>query len=419
MGEKASTRWSLVVAGFIINLCLGTIYAWSVFRKPIEAAPYSLTKAESVIPFSVFLLAFGVSFAFSGRMVGKVGPRRPALIGSILLSAGYLLCYSISMFPGYSLAITVVAFGLIAGTGCGFAYNPPIATVGRWFPDKRGLALGLTVMGFGLSALVTAPAVDAMVSLMGLPNTFLTLGLVFLVLLSVLGRFMKFPSADWKAPLPPASAQSESCRPSAIDFTDSQMVRTSTFYITWLIYLFGAGAGLMVIGYAKPIAETVTGLTGDLGWLAVLAVSVLAVSNAVGRPLFGSICDRIGPKYTLLIMQGIQLLSLLVLFPYANNVAVLYAAIILFAATFGAYLSVMPTLVCYFFGTKNMGPNYGMYLSAYGVGGVVCPMIMAFIVGSAPTAETYVQGFYATAALIVAAVLLALIMKNPKPPKAT
>jgi MFS family permease len=142
MATKTSGRWSLVIAGFIINLCLGTIYAWSVFRQPIQGAPYNLSQAESVIPFSVFLLAFGISFAFSGRMAGKVGPRRPALIGAFLLGVGYLLCYSIAVLPSSSLWITIVAFGLVAGTGCGFAYNPPIAVVGRWFPDKRGLALG-------------------------------------------------------------------------------------------------------------------------------------------------------------------------------------------------------------------------------------------------------------------------------------
>jgi OFA family oxalate/formate antiporter-like MFS transporter len=416
MGSVATSRWTLVIAGFIINLCLGTIYAWSVFRPPLQEAPYNLAQAQSVIPFSVFLLAFGVSFAFSGRLIGTVGPRRPALIGAVLLSVGYLLSYTIAISPGNSLWITIVAFGLIAGTGCGFAYNPPIAVVGRWFPEKRGLALGLTVMGFGLSALVTAPAVTTMISIVGLANTFLVLGIVFFALLSVLGLFMKFPTAEWKAPQP-ASARAKLWNPSAIDFTTSQMLKTGTFYVTWLIFLFGAGAGLMIIGYAKPIAVDVTGLKGDLGWLAVLAVSVLGLANAVGRPSFGSLCDRIGPRNTLLIMQAIQLLCLVVLFPYSKSPEILYLAIILFAATFGAYLAVMPALAGYFFGTKNLGPNYGMYLSAYGVGGVVCPMLMAFILGSKPAYETYVQGFYATAGLLVLAIILSFVMKTPKPPE--
>jgi MFS family permease len=385
----------------------------------MQSDPYNLSQAESVIPFSVFLLAFGISFAFSGVLTDRRGPRQPAFIGAVLLGVGYILCYSISMFPADTLGITVLAFGFIGGIGCGFAYNPPIAAVGRWFPDKRGLALGLTVMGFGLSALITAPVVTALVSYMGLANTFLALGAFFLVLLSLLSLFMTFPPPEWKAPSSSASQKSKPWCPSTIEFSCSHMVRTSTFYVTWLIFLFGAGAGLMVIGYAKPVAETITGLEGDLSWLAVIVVSVLAVSNAFGRPLFGSICDRIGPRKTLLIMQGIQLLCLVGLFPYSNSIVVLYLSTILFAATFGAYLSVMPALAGYFFGTKNLGPNYGMYLSAYGVGGVVCPMVMAAVVGSTPTYATYVHGFYVTAVLIVMAILLSLLMKTPKPPKSS
>jgi MFS family permease len=318
------------------------------------------------------------------------------------------------MFPGLTLWITIVTFGLVAGTGCGFAYNPPIAVVGRWFPDKRGMALGLTVMGFGLSALITAPGVVAMVSWIGLPNTFLVLGVAFLVVMSLLSLLLRFPPAEWKPPAAQRAAAPKPWSAGSLEFTASEMVRTRTFYVAWVMYLIGAGAGLMVIGYAKPIATDVTGLKGSLEWLATLAVSLLAASNAVGRPLFGSIADRIGPKKTLLVMQTIQLICLVALFPYAQSLPVLYLAIILFAATFGAYLAVMPALASYFFGAKNLGPNYGLYLSAYGVGGVVLPMLMAAIVGSNPTPETYVQGFYATAALIVAAIALTLTIRRPR-----
>jgi len=192
------------------------------------------------------------------------------------------------------------------------------------------------------------------------------------------------------------------------------MLRTKTFYLAWLIYLVGAGAGLMIIGYAKLIATDITGLKSNLEWLATLAVSLLAISNAVGRPFFGSVCDRIGPKRTMLTMQGVQLFALVALFPYSQSLSVLYLAIVLLGLTFGAYLAVMPTLASYYFGAKNLGPNYGLYLSAYGVGGVVLPMLMAAILGSKPSYASYVQGFYATAFLVVIAMVLALIMKPPK-----
>jgi len=410
---KVPNRWMFVIAGFVINLCLGTIYAWSVFRPPLHQAPYSLTPAESIIPFSVFLLVFGVTFAFSGRMVGKVGPRRPAMIGAFCLGLGYLLSYAIAFAPSAALNITIVTFGLIAGTGCGFAYNPPIATVSRWFSDKPGLALGLTVMGFGLSALITAPIVVFLRDAYGIANAFLILGVVFSILLFLLGSILTFPPVGWKAPTVPTSSAKKAWVAASVDYTTSQMIRTTTFYTTWLIYLVGAGAGLMVIGNVTQIATDVAGLRGDLAWMATLAVQVLAMANACGRPIMGKVCDMIGPRMTLLSMLVLQLACLLLLFPYATSPAVLYLAVIIFAAMFGGYLAVMPTVVSYFFGAKNVGPNYGLYLSAYGVGGVILPLIMSSVLGTSPTYGEYVQGFYLSAGLIMVGLVLALVMRPP------
>ena len=411
--EKVPNRWIFVIAGFIINLCLGTIYAWSVFRPPLQQAPYNLTPAESIVPFSVFLLVFGVTFAFSGRMVGRVGPRKPALIGAVCLGIGYLLSYGIALAPAATLYIAIIAFGLIAGIGCGFAYNPPIATVSRWFPDKPGLALGLTVMGFGLSALITAPIVIFLEGVYGIANTFLILGVAFSVLLFLLGSLLRFPPAGWKHPPIPASSAKKAWVAASVDFSTSQMVRTTAFYLTWLIYFVGAGSGLMVIGNIAQIASDVTGLKGDLAWMATLAVQALAMANAFGRPVMGKICDMIGPRTTLLSMLVLQLTCLLALFPYATSPAFLFPTVVIFAAMFGGYLAVMPTVVSYFFGPKNVGPNYGLYLSAYGVGGVVLPMLMSSVLGAGPSYANYVQGFYVTAGFTLVGLALALIMKPP------
>ncbi len=409
---KVPNRWIFVIAGFIINLCLGTIYAWSVFRPGLQAAPYSLTSADSLLPFSIFLLVFGISFAFAGRMVGKVGPKQPILIGGVLLGVGYVLSYSIVMAPASALMICIVTFGLIAGCGCGYAYNPPIAVTNRWFPDKRGLATGLNVMGFGLSSLITAPLVTSLIASQGMANTFLILGVVFLVLIIALGSLMKFPPAEWKAPPVPAATAKKAWVAASVDFDTSQMTKTTTFFIVWIIFMIGAGAGLMVIGYARQIAEVIGGLVGPA---AVLAVQVMGIGNAIGRPIMGTVCDKIGPKNTLYILFAVQLICLVALFPYSTG-ALVYITIPLFAFMFGAYLAVVPTVVSYFFGAKNVGPNYGLYLSAYGVGGVVMPMLMAYVVGPKPTAATYVQGFYVTAVFCVIGLILTFIMKPPPKP---
>jgi MFS family permease len=401
------------MVGFISNICLGTLYGWTVFKPFLKQAPYNLSLVDSTIPFSVSMLVFGITFALAGRMIAKTGPRLPALIGAVCAGAGYMMSGAIALAPSSSLPILVMTFGVVAGTGCGFGYNPPIAAVGRWFPDKRGLALGITVSGYALSPLITAPLVNYLAGAYGIANTFIILGAAFLVLLLVLGGMLAFPPADWKAPAMPTAAAKKVWVAASEDYTTGQMLRSRTFYLAWLIYMVGAGAGLMVIGLTAQIAKDMTGLKGDLAWMAVLAVQILAVSNAGGRVSMGMVTDAIGPRRTILIMLVFQLLCLVVLFPFVTSALVLFLVIILYGAMYGAYLSAMPALSSYFFGTRNMGPNYGLLFVAWGVGGVVMPMVMVAVLGPAPGYAQYVLGFRMTAVFVVAGLALALLMKPP------
>jgi MFS family permease len=225
---------------------------------------------------------------------------------------------------------------------------------------------------------------------------------------------LKFPPADWTPPAIPEATAKKAWVTACKDYTTGQMLRTKTFYIAWLIYMVGAGAGLMVIGLTAQIAKDMTGLKGDLAWMAVMAVQVLAVANAGGRVAMGKVTDMIGPRRTILIMLVMQLLCLVVLFPFVTSVAVLFLVIVLYGAMYGAYLSAMPALSSYFFGARNMGPNYGLLFVAWGVGGVVLPMVMAAVLGSTPTIGSYVTGFQITAVFVVAGLALALLMKPPR-----
>ena len=404
------------MVGFVANLCLGTLYGWSIFKPFIKAAPYNISLPDTTIPFSVSMLVFGITFALAGRMIARTGPRLPALIGAVCAGAGYILSGAIMFAPSSALPILTITFGVIAGTGCGFGYNPPIAAVGRWFPDKRGLALGITVSGYALSPLITAPAVNYLATAYGIAYTFIILGVIFLVLLLALGGLLAFPPADWKAPQVTAATAKKAWVAASRDFSTREMLRTRTFYLAWLIYMIGAGAGLMVIGLTAQIAKDMTGLSGALAWMAVVAVQVYAVANAGGRVAMGVVTDAIGPRRTILIMLVLQLVCLVVLFPFVTSAAVLYLVIILYGAMYGAYLSAMPALSSYFFGARNMGPNYGLLFVAWGVGGVVLPMVMAQVLGKTPTYADYILGFQVTAAFVVVGLVLALLMKPPEAP---
>jgi len=395
-----------LLVGFVINVCLGTVYSWSVFRPPLHKEPFNMSQTESILPFSVFLLCFGLMFSVSGLTVMKYGPKRPALIGAALVGLGYLVSSLILIFPSASIPILLLGFGIMAGTGCAFAYNPPIAVSGRWFPDKRGLALGLTVMGFGLSSLFTAPLVAALVNVFGLFNTFVVLGVTFLVLLTVAGSMLKFPPEGWEIP---TGAKQAAIIPE-VDFNTREMLRTSAFFLAWVIYLVGAGAGLSTIGYAKQIATDVSHMPDDI---ATLIVSLLSVSNAFGRPLFGKLVDMIGSKKTLLLTLVIQLISLFILMPNASNPILMLLGTVFIGMTFGAYLAVMPALISYFYGTKYLSQNYGLCFSAYGVGGVIMPMVFSNLVGKGPvyTVEDYSRAFYGMGVLVALSLILSLLIK--------
>jgi OFA family oxalate/formate antiporter-like MFS transporter len=399
-------RWVYLVVGFVINICLGTVYSWSVFRPPLHRDPFNMSQAESILPFSVFLLCFGLMFSISGVAVMKYGPKKPALVGAVLVGIGYLTSSLISIAPGSSLSILLLGFGVVAGTGCAFAYNPPIAVSGRWFPDKRGFALGLTVMGFGLSSLFTAPFVAMLVNALGVFNTFLVLGFAFLALLTLAGAMLRFPPEGWDM----STRVKQTALRQEIELSTREMLRTTTFFLVWIVYLVGAGAGLSTIGYAKQIATDVAHMPDNV---ATLVVSLLSVSNAFGRPLLGKLADVIGSKRTLIVTLVVQLVSLLVLMPRAYHPILMVLGIVLLGMTFGAYLAVMPALISYFYGTKYLSQNYGLCFSAYGVGGVVMPMVFSSLIGQGPnyTIDDYSRAFYGMGALVVISLVLAILIR--------
>lgn len=347
----------------------------------------------------------------AGRMLVKRSPRYTALIGAILIGLGYMLSYIIFLMPESAIWILLFTFGMLIGAGTSFVYNPVIAVTGRWFPDKRGLALGLTVMGFGLSALVTAPLIDILINALNISITFFILGICYFIILSGLSYFLKFPQEQVKVDSNKNLGKSWT---SNINFTPKEVLKTSTFYLTWATYAIGAGAGLAIIGYAKLIAMDITGLRNDLEYLATFTVSVISIGNAAGRPIMGKLADAIGPKRTIIVMQVFQLLCLSFLFPNANNVAILYTASFLFGGMFGAYLAVMPTLTSYFYGTKYLGQNYGMLFTAYGIGGLAFSTLMSIIIKDKPSLELYTLSFYSIATFVLIALVLTLLIKPPK-----
>ncbi len=365
-----TSRWMYVVVGFLINICLGAVYAFSVFRPPLQTL-WGITATQAGMPFMIFLGMFALGMALAGPLVEKWGPRKTSLLGGVLVGGGWILS---GLSP--NIWILTLLYGVVGGSGVGVMYGCPIAVSGKWFPDRKGLAVGLTVMGFGLSALILAPIADSLITSMGVIRTFMVLGGVFLVLLLALALPLKFPPQGW-APkgCEPVKGKAPVCVFGDMD--RGQMVKRGTFYALWGCYTIGCLAGLMSIGIAKPFGLEVSGVSSSL---ATLAVSIFAIPNALGRPLFGWLTDRLTPRYAAALSFVLILAAAALVYFFGDgSTAIYFVSFVLLYLNLGGWLAIAPTATATFFGTKHYARNYGIVFTAYGLGAILGSVLSGMI----------------------------------------
>ncbi len=391
-------RWIFVILGLIINLCLGSVYAYSIFKGPVEKA-FNISAFQGNLPFMIFLASFAILMFFGGRIMEKMGPRNLAVIGGIIVGLGWMLSYFAS-----SIVILTITYGIIAGGGVGLTYGCPIAVGARWFPDKKGLAVGLMLAGFGGSALITGKIASSLIPSAGLSQTFLYFGLAFTVILVLLSLPLVFPPAGWM----PSGWKPAAGAASAADFDAGQMVKTSTFWGIFLCYTIGCLAGLMAIGISKPVGSEIIKIAGET---AATLVGVFAIFNALGRPLFGALTDKITPRWAAVLNLCLILaVSAMMLAAGEGTVSLYVAGFIGFWLCLGGWLAIAPTATATFFGIKNYARNYGVVFFAYGIGA----LLGGIISGQAKDVfGSYTYAFYPTAGLAVLGIVLALLLIKP------
>lgn len=351
-------RWIFVALGFLANLCMGSVYAYSVFRKPLETY-WGISATQSGLPFMVFLATFALSMALAGSLVENWGPRRTGILGGVLVGIGWIA----ARFSPNVWVLTIL-YGVVAGAGVGVAYGCPIAVAGKWFPDRRGLAVGLTLSGFGASALVVAPIMNALITRFGPLNTFAILGVTFFILMVLAALPMRYP----EAPLVKPKEGKAQKRSDGVAMNRGQMMRTPTFWALWFSYTIGCLAGLMAIGIASPFGQEVAKLSPGFS---AAAVSVFALFNGVGRPLFGWLTDRITPRNAGVLSFCLILIAALLLYIGGTNVALYFLGFCLLWLNLGAWLAIAPAATASFFGMKHYGENYGIVFTAYGAGALL------------------------------------------------
>ncbi|MBP8626704.1 MAG: OFA family MFS transporter [Syntrophorhabdaceae bacterium] len=396
-------RWIFVVLGMIVNMCLGAVYAYSVFKKPLEEL-FKIGATQGGLPYMIFLAMFALFTFIAGRFIDKMGPRKVMIVGGIIVGIGWILTYFAS-----SITMVVMTYGVIGGAGVGIVYGGPVSVATKWFPDKKGLAVGLSLLGFGASAFVTAPLARALIQSYGPLAAFGILGVVFLIVTVVLSLPMKFPPAGFKPKgwTPPATTTG-----TRVSFTTAQMLKTGSFYGLWLCYTLGATAGLMVIGISAPVGREIIGLDPST---AATLVMIFAIFNGIGRPIFGALTDKITPRWSAIISFIIILIaSIMMLMAEKGSVGLYAVAFSGFWLCLGGWLAIGPATTAGFFGLEGYAQKYGVVFSAYGLGAIIGGIIS----GSAKDAfGSYAKAFYPTAAMAILGIILALLLLRP--PKKT
>lgn len=430
--QKVMNRWYVVIGAILIQLCLGAIYAWSVFTPKLTAAggAYQFSASQAAWIFSVGLLVFAVVMIISGRIIGQMGPRKLAMLGGIVLGVGYMLG---GLF-GSSFATQLIFIGIIGGAGIGLAYVVPIAVGVKWFPDKKGMVTGLAVAGFGFGATIWVKSAGSWFDLLnsldffglgGVQSVFFLYGIIFLIAVVLGSIVMVDPPAGYcpEGWTPPENnaGQKGAAASGLIDFVPGEMLKTPQFYMTWITFLFSAIAGLMVIyciklfGIDKLSAGGIE--TAAASAIAGTAMAWYAIFNGLGRIAWGTVSDKIGRKMSIFLMCLFQGIIMLLFYKMGGAGVTLIIGACIIGFNFGGNFALFPAITADYFGNKNVGLNYGYVFVSYGIAGVIGPQIAGFFKDAAKGGNdpsVWITPFIIAGVACLLGAAITLISKPPR-----
>lgn len=398
---QVMNRWAIAVAGVFLQIALGAVYAWSVFRTPL-AKQFGWSISEVTLTFTISIFVLGVSAFFGGLWLNRKGPRVVAMTGGFLYGAGVFL----ASFSDHKLWWLYLSYGVIGGIGLGFSYIVPVAVLVKWFPERRGLITGIAVGGFGAGALITAPVATRLIQTVGVLQTFAYLGIAFLIVTVAAGAFMQNPPDGWKPRgwSPTASQVSQRAKR---DYTLGQALGTWQWWALWLLLFLNTSAGISVISQEAPIFQELARVTAVV---AAGMVGVVSLGNALGRVFWAWVSDTISRKATFFVMFLLQVILFWFL-PSITSPGILTGVAFVILLCYGGGFGTMPAFAADYFGAKNVGPIYGLMLTAWGFASAFGPLLIA---NMRQVSGTYRGALHVIAGVMLVSAILPILVSPPQ-----
>lgn len=401
--RKVKNRWLIAASAVGIHISIGSVYAWSNFTNPL-IQQFGWTASQVQLTFSLAILFLGLSAAFMGHFVEKHGPRKAGLVAAVFFGVGtFGSGFAVNM---ESLSLLYLCYGVLGGIGLGVGYIAPVSTLVKWFPDRRGLATGLAIMGFGFAAAISSPIMNSFIQSMGVANTFYILGAAYFLVMTVSSLYLEKPPADWMpAGFQQKMQESKSRYTDLSQLTANEAIKTSRFYYLWLMLFINVTCGIAILSAAKPLAQESIGLTASE---AAALVGILGLFNGFGRIGWASISDYIGRPNTYTTFFVLQII-LFALLPHTTEALLFQIMLAVVYTCYGGGFAAIPAYIGDLFGTKQLGAIHGYILTAWAAAGLAGPMFAAWM---KDTSGSYANSLTFFAGLFVVALIVSLLIRK-------
>ncbi|MEJ9231837.1 OFA family MFS transporter [Peribacillus butanolivorans] len=400
---KTKNRWLIAASAVGIHLSIGSVYAWSVFTKPLTSE-FGWDLTDISLTFSIAILFLGLSAAFLGHFVEKYGPRKAGILSAVFFGLGISGAgVAINM---ESLPLLYIAYGVFGGIGLGVGYIAPVSTLVKWFPDRRGLATGLAIMGFGFAALINSPIIQSLIGSIGIANTFFTLGTAYFIIMIASSLYLEPPEKDWLPDGYKEKIKMGKVKPlqDLSQLTANEAVKTKRFYYLWLMLFINITCGIAIISAASPLAQESIGLSAVA---AAALVGVLGAFNGLGRIGWASVSDFIGRPNTYTVFFSIQVIAFPLL-TFTDNPVVFQILLAIIYTCYGGGFASIPAYIGDLFGTKQLGAIHGYILTAWAAAGLVGPMFASWI---RETTGSYSQSLIVFTGFFVVALIISILIR--------